>query len=154
MKIELKEFCRGDEYDISRLIKTVYDEFVAPDYSDHGNAFFYAWIKPTDILKRQKARNTWLAYCDDKIVGVIEIRDDHHISLLFVDKEYHRQGIARSLFYKALKECKERDPELKEFSVNASPFSIPIYEKLGFERTKSEIQEQNGLKFLPMIMKL
>jgi predicted GNAT family N-acyltransferase len=139
---------------IFQLIKIVYDEFVAIDYSEEGNRFFYNWIEPLKIAERQKNQiNLWVAMDDSKLVGMIEIRENKYISLLFVEKTYQGQGIAKFLFQKSLKECLKREPKPDKFQVHASPFSIPIYKKLGFVETDS-LQEEHGIKYLPMEMKI
>jgi GNAT superfamily N-acetyltransferase len=150
--IRIKRYQSGQEIMIHQLIKKVYDEFVSLDYSDEGNRFFYEWIKPSTIAERQCNQiNLWVAFIDSKLIGMIEIRDNKYISLLFVDKEYQGQGIAKKLFDKSLKEIIRRDPKLDKFYVHASPYSIPIYKKMGFIETDN-MQEENGMKYLPMEM--
>jgi GNAT superfamily N-acetyltransferase len=152
--IRIEQYRSGQETEIYQLIKKVYNEFVAIDYSEKGNKVFYDWIEPVKIASRQKDRvNVWLAFIETKLVGMIEIRDNNHISLLFVDKEHHGQGIAKQLFYESLKECIHRDPNLDAFFVNASPYSVPIYRKLGFVETDT-MQEEFGIKYFPMKMKI
>lgn len=137
---------------IHHLIKKVFDEFVSIDYSEEGNNFFCDWIKPSRIAERQRIqKNIWVAFIDSKLVGVIEVRDNKYISLLFVDKEYQGQGIAKKLFDISLKEIIRRDPQLDKFYVHASPFSIPVYKNMGFIET-DKMQEDNGMKYLPMEM--
>jgi GNAT superfamily N-acetyltransferase len=148
----IESYQSGQEIMIHQLIKKVYDEFVSIDYSDEGNRFFYEWIKPSKIAERQcNEINLWVAFIDSKLVGMIEIRDNKFISLLFVDKEYQGQGIAKKLFDKSLKEIIRRDPKLDKFYVHASPYSIPIYKKMGFIEMDN-MQEENGIKYLPMEM--
>jgi GNAT superfamily N-acetyltransferase len=150
--IRIEKYQNGQEIIIHRLIKKVYNEFVAPDYPDEGNRFFYKWIKPSKIAERQRYQiNLWVAFIDSKLVGMIEIRDNKFISLLFVDKEHQGQGIAKKLFDKSLKEIIRRDPKLDKFYVHASPFSIPVYKKMGFTETNI-MQEENAIKYLPMEM--
>jgi len=152
--IKIENYQIGQEEEIYRLIKNVYDEFVSKDYSDAGNDFFYEWIQPLKIAERQKKQvNLLVAIAGSKIVGMIEIRDNKNISLLFVDKEYQGQGIAKRLFAESLKICVRRDTSLDMFYVHASHFSIPIYQKLGFEAT-DEMQMQFGIKYLPMQMRI
>jgi GNAT superfamily N-acetyltransferase len=152
--IKIESYHNGQEIEINKLIKKVYDEFVAIDYTEEGNNFFYDWIEPSKIAERQKNQNNILvAIVNSKLVGMIEIRENKYISLLFVDKEYHGQGIAKKLFHKSLKTCIKRDATLDKFYVHASPFSIPIYIKLGFVETDI-MQEQFGIKYLPMEMKI
>lgn len=150
--LKIESFQAGQEFGISQFIKKVYDEFVSIDYTEEGNKFFYDWIRPSIISERQKNQNSLLvAYLDSILVGMIEIRDNQNISLLFVDKEFHGRGIAKRLFHKSLDICRERDTNLNKFYVHASPYSIPIYMKLGFKKT-DEMQVMFGIKYLPMEM--
>jgi GNAT superfamily N-acetyltransferase len=150
--VKIERYQSGQEIMIYQLIKKVYDEFVSIDYSNEGNRFFYEWIKPSKIAERQRNQiNIWIAFIDSKLVGMIEIRDNKYISLLFVDKEYQGKGIAKKLFEKSLKEIIRRDPKLDKFYVHASPYSIPIYKKMGFIET-DDMQEENGMKYLLMEM--
>jgi predicted GNAT family N-acyltransferase len=120
------------------------------DYCDEGNKFFNDWIQPAKIAERQIIQtNIWIAFKDSILVGMIEIRDNKFISLLFVDKIYQGQGIAKGLFNESLKEIIKREPDLKKFYVHASPYSIPIYKKMGFVETDI-MCEENGIKYLPM----
>ena len=61
---------------------------------------------------------------------------------------HQRQGIGRRLFELAMKDCLGR-----EMTVNAAPFAIPIYEKLGFNVNDVE-QIVNGIRFTPMITQI
>ncbi|HNX21277.1 MAG TPA: GNAT family N-acetyltransferase [Bacteroidales bacterium] len=148
--INIEKYSDGQENEISLLIKKVYDEFVALDYSDEGNAFFYDFIQPKNILERQKMSPTILvAKYNSKIVGMIELRDNSYISLLFVDKEFQGQGIAKRLYREALDVLIPVDLRPTRFYVHASPYSIAIYKSLGFSETDS-MQEEHGIKYLPM----
>ncbi|MFH0894878.1 MAG: GNAT family N-acetyltransferase [Bacteroidota bacterium] len=152
--IQIKEYQDGQENMIHQLIKKVYDEFVSIDYSNEGNQFFYDWIDPLKIAERHQKQNTiMLAWEDLNLVGMIEIRDNNWISLLFVDKKYHGQGIAKKLFQEALKKSILKNPKLEKFNVHASPYSIPAYQKLGFIES-DVMQENNGIKYLPMEMRI
>ena len=95
----------------------------------------------------------FVATVDSQIVGMVETRDDKYISLLFVDKLYHRMGIAKALFKTALENCLCRDSTFKKFYVHASPYSINVYVRLGFKDTGG-MRVENGIKYLPMEMEL
>jgi GNAT superfamily N-acetyltransferase len=151
---KVEKFVMGEEARISELIKTVFDEFVAPDYSAAGNKFFYAYIEPGKIVERFLQGSVVLTTQNNgNIIGVIELRDHHHICLLFVDKEWHGKGIAKRLLAKAVALSPENNKGMKYFEVNASPYSEKIYARMGFKKT-SDIQDVNGLKFIPMKMEL
>ncbi len=150
MEITIDYYRNGEEIEISKLIRKVYDEFVAPDYSDEGNNFFYNWILPENIAERQEnKRQLWTARYGGKIVGIIEMRDNTYVSLLFVDKKYHGIGIAKMLLKELIKESLKRDAYNKKIFVHASLYSIDIYKKLGFKST-GDLKIENGILYLPM----
>ena len=90
----------------------------------------------------------WGYYYENEIAGVISTRDVSHISLLFVDKKYHKKGIAKALFSELLTELK-KNPDVKKITVNSSPYAVEVYKKLGFKQT-DEKQEKDGIIFIPM----
>lgn len=154
MEISIQLFRTGTEEKLSELIKEVYDEFVAADYSHSGNSHFYEWIRPENIAKRQEAQNNiYVAFAGGELAGMLETRDNQQISLLFVKKEFQNKGIAKRLLTKAVETCKERKPAIEEIYVHASPFSIPVYQKFGFIET-SPMKEENGIIYLPMKLPL
>ena len=82
------------------------------------------------------------------IAGFIAIRDNSHVFHLFVDKRWHRQGLARRLWHSARDAAVERGGS-GVFTVNASNHAVPAYEAFGFERT-APTQCVKGLYFNPM----
>ena len=136
---------------VSDLVWKVFEEFEAGDYKQEGIDEFKKYIDP-EYLATRVADGTLSVLCcksGGETVGVIAIKDDRHISLLFVRKEDQRKGIARTLVEMALRMCKRINPHLREITVNSSPYAVGIYEKLGFEHTGPE-QEKNGIRFTPM----
>jgi len=149
---KIGKYQSGQETLIYQLIRKVYDEFVASDYPDEGNRFFYDWIDPSNIARRQINHiNIHVAWIDSEVVGMIEFRDNNRISLLFVDKEHQRKGIAKRLLQEALGDCRLNGSEPDKIYVHASPYSVPVYKKLGFIETDI-MQEEHGIKYLPMEM--
>ena len=125
-----------------KLVKEVFMEFEAPDYCDEGIAEFMHAISDESFLNMHCFYG---AYQDEKLVGVIATRNNHHhIGLLFVDKNYQRRGIGRQLIQNILTQ-KDEAP----ITVNASPYGHEFYKKLGFLDT-SEEQITNGVRFYPM----
>jgi predicted GNAT family N-acyltransferase len=70
-----------------------------------------------------------------------------------VDADFQNQGIGKVLFQKVIALCKKKVPGLNQISVNASPFAVPIYKRLGFQETEGE-QFKNGMRFQPMSLDL
>ena len=138
------------------LVNDVFAEFVAVGYSQEGKDSFESYLinKYEEVASGLKAgdKKLWGYYKDDAIVGVIGTRDGSHISLMFVDKKYHKQGIARELFNTVLADIQKNDCNVF-LTVNSSPYAVIVYEHLGFTKT-SEQQEKNGMIFIPMQYKI
>ena len=144
----------GEEKQVCDLVLRVFDQFVAPDYAEEGVLEFKSNITPEQLVERCIGGHDFLvARQADKILGVIDIRQHHHISLFFVDAEFQNQEIGKVLFQKAIALCKEKVPELNRISVNASPFAVPIYKRLGFKETDKE-QIKNGMRYQPLSLDL
>ena len=142
--IEQQELERAIE-----LVNRVFTEFVAPDYSEEGRATFenYLESKYDEVAFEIESghKKMWGYYENGEILGVISTRDISHISLLFVDKNYHRRGIAKEMFGTVLEDIKG-SPEI---TVNSSPYAVEVYRHLGFNATGPEA-EKNGILFVPM----
>jgi GNAT superfamily N-acetyltransferase len=139
---------------VLQLVWSVLEEFEAYQYSSEGVREFQNFIEYANIkrLLDNSEMIMWGCFHNDKIVGRIATKQSNHISLLFVDKEYHRQGIARSL-YRKLIEYYTKNDDCSEISVNSSLYAVEAYERLGFVATDTE-QQKNGIRFVPMKHKL
>jgi GNAT superfamily N-acetyltransferase len=138
----------------SDLINNVFDEFVGKDYSEKGNIEFKKYIEVNNVQERFNSGlyQYYVARNGEEIIGILEIKNKNHISLYFVKKEYHKQGIGKILF-EAYKETLIENTNVKIISVNSSIYAEKIYLKLGFIKT-NEIQEKNGIIFIPMEYKI
>lgn len=147
----IKSFSLGQKEEINTLICTVFRDFVGFEYTEEGNKVFNDFIEPEKMVQRYKNGNIILTYqIDSKIIGMIEVRDNNHINLFFVDKDHHNKGIGRKLFNEVLVRINGKTNFIE---VNASPFSEKIYSKLGFKRTSGKT-EKNGIICIPMKMEL
>lgn len=126
------------------LVWKVFLEYEAPDYTKEGVEEFK---KSIDDISWIEARDFYGAFDDENnLLGVIALKDEIHIALLFVDGKYHRQGIGRKLFEKA-KQLNTKN----FFTVNSSPYAHEIYKHFGFVDIDGE-QSIKGLRFYPMKM--
>ena len=96
------------------LANAVFHEFIADGYSAEGRQTFtdYLDYKLEEMAEDLETghKKLWGFYQDDQIVGVIGTRDDLHVSLMFVDRNHHHQGIARALFNTVLADLKSQQP--------------------------------------------
>jgi GNAT superfamily N-acetyltransferase len=144
----------GEENAVNDLILRVFNAFVAPNYSAQGIQEFYAYVQPQALAWRARENHFILvAIVQDQQAGMVEVRYHEHISLLFVDKAFQQQGVARALLNKTLEICRKHRLRLGKLSVNASPYALPIYEKFGFRPAEPE-GEIHGIRFIPMELEL
>ncbi len=141
----------SDIEEICSVVEKAFDEFIAPGYSEEGVAAFKQYANASALAERFNNPElvAYVALCSAQIVGYIEMRDHSHISLLAVDSGFHRQGIARRLWTLAQSAVLEKYPDSAAFTVNSSPFAVPVYKRLGFVPVDEE-QVKNGIRFIPM----
>lgn len=132
------------------LVWHVFKEFEAPEYSSEGIQEFQDFIALDTVKERMKNKELllWGYWDENKLVGTIATRPPCHISLLFVDREYHRRGSAKKL-YRTVLDFYTENSSYDEMTVNSSPYAIEIYHKFGFVDMGTE-QTVNGLRFTPM----
>lgn len=123
------------------LVWDVFLKFEAKDYTEEGVQEFKNSIDNKDFISKMEFFG---AFLNNKLVGVISTRDKSHISLLFVNEEFHKQGIGKSLINYILK-FNERN----FITVNSSIYGKSFYEHLGFVCLSNE-QNVKGLRFYPM----
>jgi GNAT superfamily N-acetyltransferase len=119
----------------------VFLKFEAPEYSQEGIDEFRSTLDNPDFIGKMEFYG---AFDKGQLVGMLAMRKPQHISLFFVKEEYHRRGIGKKLF-----ERMKQDYEVKEFTVNSSPYAVDVYKHLGFIPTDTE-QLTNGIRYTPM----
>lgn len=133
------------------LVWKVFQEFEAPDYLIQGIEEFRKFISYSSIVEKFDKGQLNFYGCIDNggLKGVIATRGINHICMLFVYKEYHRRGIASSLFNTVKEQCKGSN-SIDKITVNSSPYAIEVYHHLGFVDTDKE-QTVDGIRFTPMV---
>lgn len=146
------EFAKLSPLQLSQAIeltRRVFDEFKGPAYSPEGVETFYTYLELENLLEKwQRGRLLmWGAFDADKLVGVIALANQNHVSLLFVDKAYQRRGLASQLFHLMMAYCIQK--AVKTVTVNADVSALSIYQRLGFVDLDA-VQERDGICFVPM----
>lgn len=133
------------------LVRKVFDECDAEDYSPIGIQTFRHFVRRENIFQMFQNGEMvfWGAYVKNDLVGVIAMRNGFHISLLFVQPDYQRQGIAKRLVRCGIAYCMEQNPKLSHITVNSSPKGKKAYEAMGFYGLSPE-QIKDGMRFTPM----
>lgn len=125
-------------------------EFDAPYFEEEGITQFRKFISD-NALKRMFETNQFEvigAYENDRLVGVIALRQINHISLFFVDRDYQNQGIGKKLITSLIDYVSVK---LKQsyITVNSSPYAEGFYHKIGFFDLDERIAK-DGIIFTPM----
>lgn len=81
---------------------------------------------------------------DNRLCGMIAIRDGNHVHHLFVHDDTRRRGIARQLWEHALRLHGNR-----AYTVNSSEIAVPVYARFGFI-SSGPARTANGVRFVPM----
>lgn len=144
-----------DEWeDAMALAWRVFAKFEANVYPKEGVDSFIDFISDNQLKKMflVGSYKCWVATEDNKIIGIAGLRSRKHLSLLFVDEKYQRQGVASALM-KLVSDYITNVEHLDVCTVNAAPYALPFYESIGFVATGP--QEMNsGMIFTPMQWKL
>ena len=135
------------------LALEVFMQFEAPDYHPSGvETFKKDIVENADYLEKAKQGicPIYGAFDGEKMVALIGMRSNKtHINLVFTKKEYHRKGIATAIFNYLLKDVLSENPNIRELTLNSSPYGLPFYLHIGFIPLSDE-QEINGIRFTPM----
>lgn len=139
---------------VAAMVIAAFDEFIAPDYTAEGIAEFHEFAA-SDALVDRMAQDHFvrIAVVEGAPVGMVEIRQNNHVALLFVDRAYQHHGVATHLLKLALADARAANPDLARVTVNSSRFGVPAYERLGFRQTGPE-RSVNGIVFIPMAKQL
>ena len=125
-------------------------KFEAPDYTQEGIRNFFEFITDEDIHSAflKGTYQMMVALDGKKIIGVGTIRNVNILSLLFVDEEYHRQGVGSILL--ELLSCYIRDEKGEHvFHVKAAPYAVEFYKSQDFHVLRQE-QAHDGIRVTPM----
>lgn len=136
--------------DAMALAWRTFMRFEANDYTEEGIESFQNFITDT-VLHRMfvmGAYQLFVAYENGRVVGMISLRNETHISLLFVEASCHNRGIGRALIEYVCDYVRNEEGYWK-ITVNAAPYAVGFYHKLGFRDTMEE-QASEGIRYTPM----
>ena len=136
--------------DVMAMTWRTFIRFEAKDYTKEGVRSFFDFISDP-ILQRMFLNDAYpmfVAEDQGKIIGMISLREGTHISLLFVDAAYHRQGVGSSLM-QTIWEFIRTEVGKEIVTVNAAPYGVGFYHKLGFEDTGPG-EARDGIRYTPM----
>ncbi len=138
-----------DALEVSALIKSVAHYFTLHPQGLGAEAFLKT-IEPNAICECITASNFsyHVALFNNQLAGVVAVRDASHLYHLFVAQPFQGQGLSRALWSHA-KDAAISVGRQHRFTVNSTPYAVPIYERFGFGVTGPRV-EVHGIAFVPM----
>jgi GNAT superfamily N-acetyltransferase len=130
---------------VIKLISTVSAEDILPCIPSKARTSFLERIKDDVQSCFESQKSSYIgAFHGPLLVGIVGYSNRGHISQLFVDRRYQKQGIGTQLVNEVLSVVSH-----KHISVNASLNAWEYYAKLGFS-VESTVNEHFGIQYLPM----
>lgn len=144
---------RPDEVDAALdLAMETFLEFEAPDYGPEGVAAFRRDIIDNAAFRAACMDGTnrlWGALDGRRVIGLMGMRGESHIVLVFTHRDYHRQGVASAILQSLLADVRRENPSLRRLTLNSSPYGLPFYHHAGFKDADVE-KTINGIRFTAM----
>lgn len=134
------------------LAMETYLEFEAPDYGPEGVTTFRRDIYDNEAFRAACTDGTnrmWGALDGSRIIGLMAMRGESHIVLVFTHRDYHRQGVASAILRVLLSDVRRENPHLRRLTLNSSPYGLPFYLHAGFKPADAE-KTINGIRFTAM----
>ena len=138
----------ADAASISALLTALAEEFIVGDFPAAGREHLLSEFSTAAMADRLASAEYrfHIAESRGELLGVVALRGNSHLFALFVSRTWQRRGLARRLWNEA-RQAAPADVEC--FTVNASRFAVPVYERLGF-RSTGPMQEKSGVRYQPM----
>lgn len=133
-----------------KMIWKTFMKFEGNVYTEEGIRNFFDFISD-DALYQAFLRGNYqmmVALDEGRIVGAGSVRNRNHLSLLFVDEEYHHRGIGAALMSRLCEYLKVEEGE-RYMSLKAAPYAVGFYRKIGFREVAPE-EEYSGIRVTPM----
>lgn len=148
--LEIRKLKLDEIGEALHIIWEVFQEFVAPDYTQEGiDNFYIEYIQGEWFREKFKEGKEVMygAFVDNILVGVLSISEKNTVSCVFVKGNYHGMGIGKKLFNKVLHQLRNRGVE--RIKLNASPYAVPFYHHIGFKDTDMQ-SSYKGIVYTPM----
>jgi GNAT superfamily N-acetyltransferase len=133
MHYALRTCTVADAQAVSKLVHRTFAEFVAPEWELSACETFGTETSPDKFCNiLSEATFASVAAVEQQIVGIIVLPKPNLLSLLFVHRDWHKQGVARALWQAARTHLETHNPDVKTVELNSTPYALPAYRSLGF----------------------
>lgn len=136
--------------DLNEIQKMFVDTITTICHKDYSPEQIKIWISSVENTQRWVYKLTsqyfLIAKLENKIVGYASLENNDYFDLLYIHKDYQRQGIANKLYYEIEKEAMKRN--ITVLSSDVSENAIQFFEKKGFIKIA---QQTNIIKNVKII---
>ncbi|MGA8587436.1 MAG: GNAT family N-acetyltransferase [Roseiarcus sp.] len=136
--VALRPFVPADAKRCAQIFRASIEELAAEDYDADQRE---AWASRADDEQAFGARLagalTLLAVIDGEIAGFASLKGAEEIDMLFVDPEFARQGVGRTLVDALTRLAEARGA--KRLTTEASDVAKPLFDRLGFTAQKRNL---------------
>jgi ribosomal protein S18 acetylase RimI-like enzyme len=137
--MQIRSLATDDIPAVAALLRRAAEEFILHE-SAPEDAVVFLTEQGEDAVRAFLAQGFvyHVAEVDGALAGFIAIRERSHVYSLYVDKAFHRRGIARRLWETAREHALDEAPGTDHpgaFTVNSSNHAVPFYAALGFVPT-------------------
>ena len=131
MEYEIRLAMNDDIVPALDLAWRMFLKYDSPDYgAEHTERMRMAINERLEDLGIYSQRLLVVAVVEGKVVGMIETYGTNRVSLLFVDSEHQRKGVATAMMSKIAGELKMRGYD--KIVLNSSPHGLAFYKHFGF----------------------
>lgn len=151
--MDIRKAVESDAEKIHLLISAVVPS-CQQDFGPKGLANFLAPNTSEKILERIQDEQYFSLLCEieNRLVGIISIKNYDVISQLFIHPDYQGKGIATNLWQEAFSIIKQNS-QPAEITVRSSSMGVPVYESFGF-KLSGKAGISGDIKYFPMTLSL
>lgn len=146
---------RFDIRDTKQIINLFRETILTVNIGDYSEKQVEVWansITNAEVWeKRLEESFTYVAVIDKQIVGFGNLNKKSEVDLIYIHKDYQRQGIASKLLAQIEKNAKLMC--LTEMFTEASITAKPFFELQGYKVLKKQTKNLKGTDFVNFIMK-
>lgn len=142
--MEIRVLEKRELEDALSLVRETFTQFVAKYYTEEGVSNFLRYFSDVENFEEDVFYGAFDV--SGELAGVIGATNGlSHIVAFYVRKKFMKKGVGKALFNRLYE-----DSENSYVTVNASPYAVGIYEKLGFIEA-GETQDDGGKVYTPMM---